>query len=283
MDLSIGLEGHINVTVRRADGSIRVQRQAQNAINANLKNGVAGYLFSSTNPIEVNRMTITYTQGVFSPISAEITSGDKTAAQFQCIYTETFTCTSVDTGQTEAKIQTVKLEKAASPNVEYASHTFSPEIDGIQASEEVTIAYTLRAGTATGVTDLLRESVATAFDGSGTFRRVQYLWSNGLTGSNLAGVKASPVMTDSSTSSGNQSLDTATTTATCSGGVIVIRNNVSGGSNNATMTSADATKAYLSNVSGTIPANDDAALAFAEITNVKQNDKLDLQFTLTIS
>jgi|TARA_Y100001938_G_C8096160_1_gene438315 hypothetical protein len=286
MNFSIDLEGDIRLTVRRPDGSIRLRRQAKNAIDDNLKHAVATHLFTGAAAgtyVSVDQMEITVSNGTFSDTTLTLGAGQRTPGAYECRFQQTFTCSAVTSGS-EASITDVKLE--SSGNTQWASHSFTPAVDDIQASEQVTIDYTLRAGTASGVSDLLRGAVAATFYGSSTLHRVQYLVTDGLTGQNIAAVKATPSISGYNSTGGSQAADATNHTATCTNGVIVIRNNTAGGANDAglpSMTTADATKAYLTQTSATVPANDAAALAFADITNVKQNDKLDLQFTLTIS
>lgn len=285
-DITIGLEGYIEAVVRRSDGSEKSRHQAKNTIDANLVEEVAYYLFKGTNIVSVDRMNIGYTQGTFSPAAGSATiSSPSSTDDFQAIFTETFTCLTVTSG-TQALIQSVKLAKTGSPITEYASHTFGQAIDGIQATETVTIAYTLRAGTGTGVSTYLRESVSSTFGSSGTARRAQFLWVNGY-GTALASVTGAPDMTGTD-SDGNQSGDGNSpleNTATKSGGSIVIRNNTSAGAGDDSLPamSSNATKAWLSHDSGSAPGADSQSMGYADLTNVNSGDKLDLQFTLTVA
>ena len=282
--IDVGLEGYVGVTIRRTDGSVRHRHRRKNAVQQNLANEVAAYLFSgnANNIPDVNLMTITHaTNSTWNATELAITSG--TAQTFGATFTKTFTCASLASG-TETYLTSVSLKNSTpNPDTLYASHTFSGSgIGSIQSGETVEIDYTLSAGAATGVSDLLRKSTGAAFEGSGPFARVQYLWADG-TSTVLAQVKGTPSMSGTS-SSGNQANDSTNHTATVGGGVIVLHNN-NGTANDddlPSMDSQDASNAYLSS-GPSLPGSPAAALANADLTNVKSGDKLDLKFTLTIT
>jgi hypothetical protein len=308
MNVEIGLEGWITVTIRRADGSIRDQFTRQNTINQVLCNQAAYSLFTGSidGTYAIDSVRAGIYQGAWTSSTGTVTT-TPTGASTSATWTSDHVCESVSGGVASATLTTVELIDS-SPETVYASHNFNSwdsssntgGISGINTGETVSISYTINAlSSGSGPTELLAKSIAKTFGGSSSLERPRYLLSDGYrvdTGSTqmlalatIAAAPTCPLTSPGHSSSGNTSSSQAANsnhTATKSSGTIVLRNNNIAGDNDDNLPSMthDATKAYLSNSSSATTSNISThSMAEADLSNVKAGDKMDLQFTLTIS